>query len=344
MHLSLIVPAPFDTISGGYGYDRRIVSGLRALGHDIDVVELAGTFPQPNEAAFHAAHASWAHLPENTIPLIDGLALPAFDGLEDTMAARDTAGLIHHPLSLETGLSETARTTLADVEQRLFPHLRRIIVTSGTTADTVASYFHVPAERIRIVVPGTDDAPRCPGSAGSTREVLAIGTLVPRKGHDTLLRAMATLPDLNWHLTIVGSPDRDATHALGLAALADELAIAHRVRFAGELVGEALETVWHAADIFALATHYEGYGMAIAEALKRGLPVVVTQGGAAGALITPGSGYVCQVGDLDQLANSLRCLIAGDTARRAMAEEAWQVGQTLPSWKAQAALFARYLG
>jgi hypothetical protein len=45
MRLALIVPAPFATVSGGYAYDRRIVAGLRAAGHQVDVIELAGTHP-----------------------------------------------------------------------------------------------------------------------------------------------------------------------------------------------------------------------------------------------------------------------------------------------------------
>jgi glycosyltransferase involved in cell wall biosynthesis len=109
-------------------------------------------------------------------------------------------------------------------------------------------------------------------------------------------------------------------------------------------VGDALEASWRGTDMFALATHYEGFGMVIAEALKRGVPVVVTDGGAAGALVTPESGCVCPVGDRDQFSKSLRRLIFGDTLRRHMAEQAWQAGQTLPSWQTQSALFAQALG
>jgi len=344
MHVSLIVPAPFDTVSGGYEYDRRIVAGLRAAGHAVDVVELIGAFPVVDDFALDAACAAWDRLPADTKPVIDGLALPAFRGLEDAISSRGSSGLIHHPVSLETGLSDAHRTLLSDLERRLFPRLSRLIVTSDTTAETVTTRFHIPAERIRTVVPGTDDAPRSPGSGGPSCEVLSIGTLIPRKGHDLLLRALARLFDLDWHLTIVGSPDRDPAHAHALIALAEELNIAHRVRFAGELVGEALEAAWRGADLFALATWHEGYGMAIAEALKRGLPPIVTAGGAAGALITADSGCVCPVGDRDQVSKSLRRLIFGGDLRHAMAEQAWQIGQTLPSWHNQADLFASVLG
>src|SRR5206468_6527257 len=134
-------------------------------------------------------------------------------------------------------------------------------------------------------------------------------------------------------LTIVGATVRDPTHAVKLVALTGELGIVHHVSFAGELVGEKLEELWRRADLFALATYYEGYGMVIAEALKRGLPVVVTGGGAAGALLNPRCGFVCPVGDHQHLARSLRQLIVDDELRRTMAEQAWQTGQSLPSWE-----------
>jgi glycosyltransferase involved in cell wall biosynthesis len=343
MRVSLIVPSPFDTVSGGYGYDRRIVAGLRGLARTVDVVELIGDFPIADDFARDSACTAWDRLPPDSKPVIDGLALPAFRGLDDAISARGSVGLIHHPLSLETGLSEATQAMLADVERRLFTRLSRLIVTSDMTAETVATRFQIPPERIRVVTPGTDDAPRSPGSGGPVCEILSVGTLIPRKGHDVLLRALARLFDLNWHLTIVGSPDRDQPHAHGLIALAERLGIAGRVTFAGELVGDALQAAWQRADLFALATWYEGYGMAIAEALKRGLPVVVTAGGAAGNLITPESGCVCPPGDRDQVSKSLRRVIFGDDLRREMAEHAWRLGQTLPSWQTQTARFAEAL-
>ena len=343
MHVTLIVPAPFDTVSGGYGYDRRIVAGLRDLGHEVAVAELPGRYPLTDETARDAACACLDRLAAGTKPVIDGLALPAFAGLDDALASAGVIGLIHHPTSLEPGLADADQTRLRDIEHRLFRRLHRLIVTSDLTGETLASRFGAEQGRIAVVCPGTDDAPRAAGSGGPTCQILSIGTLIPRKGHDLLLRALARLFDLDWRLTIVGSETADPVHAAGLRALAEELGIASRVRFMGAVVGDALEALWQSADLFALATHYEGYGMVIAEALKRGLPIVVTNGGAAGALLTPEAGMVCPPGDRDQVSKTLRRLIFGTDLRREIADNAWQLGQTLSSWADQAALFARAL-
>jgi glycosyltransferase involved in cell wall biosynthesis len=341
--LCLLVPAPFSAVSGGYAYDRRIVAGLREAGRTVKVIELAGTHPLADEASRDAACAAWDSIADSARPIIDGLALPAFAGMDDALAARNAVALIHHPTALETGFSEADRAALRAVEQRLLAKCARVVVTSAATGERLIADFGVNPDRIRVVVPGTDDAPRSVGSGGPTCRIISVGTLVPRKGHDVLLRALARLFDLDWQLTIVGSPDRDPVHARSLVSYADELGITHRVRFADEATDAELEALWRDADLFALATHWEGYGMAVAEALKRGLPVAVTDGGAAGKLVTPESGVVCPVGDYINLSKALRRLIFGTPLRHAMAEAAWRVGQALPNWGTQAREFAQAL-
>jgi glycosyltransferase involved in cell wall biosynthesis len=343
MRIEFLVPAPFDLVTGGYGYDRRITAGLRDAGHSVTVHELDGQHPWPDDVAIASARATWAVLPAESVVVIDNLGLASFDGLEAELAARGVVVLNHHPTGMETGLSVALADGLIAIEQKLMPLAHRVIATSTTTAATLRERFSVLPAHLTVVEPGTEAAPRSMGSGGGTVQILSIGSLIPRKGHDVLMRALAKLFDLDWRLTIAGSARHDPACAAALQALPEGLGIAARVRFLGEMTGAPLAELWQQADLFALATEYEGYGMAIAEALKRGLPVAVCNGGAAAALVRPEYGVVCHPGDVEQLSKALRRLIFDARLRGMMAEAAWHFGQTLPDWTKQAEIFAQAL-
>jgi glycosyltransferase involved in cell wall biosynthesis len=338
MHVALLVPGSLATISGGYAYDRAMIENLQALGHSVEVIELSGRFPLGDEETLVAVRRAWDTLPEVVVPVIDGLCLPVFTA--DMLTSRRAVGLIHHPTALEHGAPEEDRQQLRTIERALLPHLAAVVVTSEATSERLAAEFGVAQERIRVVVPGTADASRSAPHERAACEILSVGTLVPRKGHDVLIRALSRLGDLDWRLTIVGDAKRNPEHAAALNALVKDLRLEARVSLVGEAPPAALEQLWQNADFFALATYYEGYGMVIAEALKRGLPVAVTAGGAAASLVTPETGIICQPGDVEQFSKALRRLIFDRRLRHDMADAAWIAGRTLPTWHAQAMAFA----
>jgi glycosyltransferase involved in cell wall biosynthesis len=343
MRIEFIVPAPFTLVTGGYEYDRRITQALRDAGHSVTIHELAGRHPDPDDAAHTSARAVWAALPGGGIVVIDNLALLSFASLAEELGKRGVVVLNHHPLGLETGLDAERAGKMLKAERALSHQARHIITTSPTTSATVESQFGIAAGRISAITPGTAQAPRSTGSGTSTVNILSIGTLIPRKGHDILLRALAKLFDLDWHLTIAGSAAHDPATASALHAMPQALGISERVTFLGEMTGAPLAQLWQSADLFALATRYEGFGMVITEALRRGLVVAVGNGGAAGALVQPEFGVVCPVDDVAQLSKSLRRLIFDTNLRRSMSDAAWAFGQTLADWPEQAALFATTL-
>ena len=340
MRIAFAVPAPLQAVSGGYAYDRRILAGLRELGHEVRVEEMDGRHPLPDAAAEAAARGVAERLGPNEVLVVDGLGLPAFAALAGEQTMSRAIGLIHHPTALETGFAERERQALRERERALFPRMARLITTSRPTADRLAPEFGADPARIGTVEPGTDEAPRARGSDGPGCAILSVGTLVPRKGHDVLLRALARLGDIEWRLTIAGAA-RDPVHAAGLRALAEELGLAPRVTFAGEVDGPALEALYDRADLFASASWWEGYGMAVAEALARGLPLALTAGGALADLAPRDAAVICPPGDHNSLSRAIRRPIYDAGLREVMSDAAWRAGQRLPRWSDRAAAFAR---
>ncbi|WP_430436578.1 glycosyltransferase family 4 protein [Oceanibaculum nanhaiense] len=339
--LHFLLPGDPDSRTGGYLYDARITAGLEALGWTIHRHRLADNFPFPGAAELAHTAEILAGIPDDARVLIDGLALGVLPAVIAPHAARlRLAGLVHHPLAEETGLDEAARHWLFESEKAALAMVRHSIVTSPFTASALADYG-VPAERVTVILPGTDPAPVAKGG-GPGLNILAVGTLTPRKGHDVLLTALGTLLHHDWTLTLAGGARDKATADL-VEKLIQDKSLSDRVTLLGEVDGEALSALYDRADLFALASHYEGYGMVFAEALARGLPVIGTTGGAIPTTVPPDAGLLVPPGDADAFAQALEKLMTDTSLRQSLRQGALKARTTLPRWPDQAHALARIL-
>lgn len=345
--VAVVVPGSLDTPTGGYAYDRRLVAELEARGWTVDVLQLADGFPRPDAAALANADRSLAALPDGTLALCDGLAFGAMPLVARAHRDRLTlVALVHHPLALETGLDDATAATLADSERDALACARGVVVTSLATARLLAGYG-VSADRITVALPGTERTVPAAGSRfpDATRPVhlLAVASLVPRKGHARLLDALTRLRDLPWRLTCVGSLDLDPATVQAIRATVRERGLDGRITFVGAVPSGEIARFYDAADVFVMPTFYEGYGMAVAEAVAHGLPVVASRTGGIPDLVDERSGVLLPPGALDPLTTALDRVIRDDAWRATLAAGAAARAATLPTWPDTAAAVERAL-
>ena len=160
---------------------------------------------------------------------------------------------------------------------------------------------------------------------------------------DVLIAALATLGDLPWLLTIAGDRRRDPQTAAQLNADIARFELADRVKVLGALPPEILSALYSGADLFVLASRYEGYGMAYAEAIAHGLPVIGTTAGAIPDTVPLGAGVLVAPDDIESLALALRRTIENPDERQRLAKAAHEAARQLPTWQASAKIFSRAL-
>jgi glycosyltransferase involved in cell wall biosynthesis len=340
----LIIPGRLDTRTGGYLYDRRMAEGLRQRGWSVEIRQLDESFPHPTPAALANAAEVLAGLRGGAWLLIDGLALGAMPEIIEREAARlRIAALVHLPLGADVSLEPLMACRLQAGERRALASAALIIVTGATTIAMLGRY-DIARNRIVVVEPGTMPAPVARGSAGTPVQLLSVATVNPNKGHEILLEALAAIPDNNWHLTCAGSVTRHPPTADRVRATMRRLELDDRVALVGELDTAGLDECYDRADVFVSASLQETYGMAVAEALARGLPVVSTTTGAVPDLVGADAGLLAPVGDIDALAGALTRVIGDAPLRARLADGAKQVRERLRSWERAVDEMAAALG
>ncbi|HLR99503.1 MAG TPA: D-inositol-3-phosphate glycosyltransferase [Mycolicibacillus parakoreensis] len=208
-------------------------------------------------------------------------------------------------------------------EQQVVDEADRLIVNTDSEAEQLITHHHADPDRIDVVHPGVDLAVFSPGDRAGARAALGlrpdepvvafVGRIQPLKAPDILLRAAARLPGVR--VVIAGGPSGAAGAAgHGLDALAAELGIDTRVTFLPPQSREDLAVLLRAADVVAVPSYSESFGLVAVEAQACGTPVVAAAVGGLPVAVHDGvSGTLVAGHDVARWARALEELLARAT-------------------------------
>ena len=337
--IHFIVPGRLDRVTGGSRYAARMVRELRQSGRTITVAELPGRFPVPDAVSRRATARALRLAPANAAVVVDGLCLAAlFEGHGPT---RRYIVLLHHPSARETGLMADQHRRLDASERTGLAAATAVIATSHHSAGVLVSDFGVRSDRLAVVRPGAERTSIAHGAgADAPLNLLYVATLTPRKAHDVLIDALEQLVDCNWRLRCWGPEYVDAAWVARLRSRLSSGGIGQRIELCGEGTDKQIADAYICADLYVHASYYEGYGMAVADALAYGLPVVATAGGAVDEVVPVAAGMLVPPGAAAALGAAVADMIA-DPARRALCSAAaLRAARARADWPAAAASFA----
>ena len=265
--------------SGGNAYDRRVSFDLPGFGWQVHKHAVAGDWPRPTAASRAELARTLRELPDGSVVLLDGIVACGVPEVvvPETERLR-LAVLVHLPLGDETGLEPAVAAELDVKERDVLRAVPAVIATSDWAVRRLVSHHGLAPERVHVAAPGADIAPLASGTDGVSR-LLCVAAVTPRKGQHRLVQALAAAADLPWSCVCVGGLGHDPEYVAQLRLLIKENGLEDRIELAGPRAGAALDASYAAADLMVLTSYAETYGMAVTEALARGIPVLATDVG-----------------------------------------------------------------
>jgi glycosyltransferase involved in cell wall biosynthesis len=311
MKIGLLIYGSLDTVSGGYYYDRRLVTSLQERGSDVQLFSI----PWRNYAAHLTDNLSF-RLPAGLDLLIqDELNHPSLIAANRLPHPYPLISLVHHLRSSEDHPG-WLKACYRLIECAYLRSVDGFLFSSKTTRQAVRSLAgddkpgliaYPPVDRFRSAISRTALARRA-RQPGPLR-ILFLGNVIPRKGLHTLITGIASLPAHSVSLDVVGSLTADPVYASQVQQQAASTGRRASITFHGILKDACLQMKLEQAHVLAVPSSYEGFGIAYLEGMVFGLPAIGTTSGAASETITDGeNGYLVHPGDAAALAAHLMAL------------------------------------
>ncbi|NQW71582.1 MAG: glycosyltransferase family 4 protein [Actinobacteria bacterium] len=336
----VVVPEGIDDAtrpSGGNTYDRQLIDTLRTQGFAIVETAVAGSWPFPPATALEALARTLSAVADGSVVLLDGLVASASSDVLVPHASRlRLVILMHMPLGSEPG----ALASVKVAERVSLTAATAVITTSTWTRRWLIDHYGMPPGSVHVAEPGVEPSEVASVSAHGGR-LICVAAVVPHKGQDILVEALARLTRREWDCRFVGSDTLDPGFVARLRRGIQETDLADRIQFVGPLVGAALASTYASADLLVAPSRTDTYGMVVSEALAHGTPVVATTVGGLpstlGIVEERGRpGILVPPDDPMLLAEALRTWLDDDSVRRRLRELALDRRRTLSPWTSTA--------
>lgn len=341
--LKILQISSASSMGGGERHLVDLVNGLVSRGHEVHVALRPGS-PLISELQRDQA-SQRTNLKITTLPLRNSLDVSSARSLSG-LVRRQQIQIVHAHMGRDYPLASYAvrgnkPARLIVTRHVLFPlnRLHRITLSKAAriiaVSRAVAAQLRIDAiaatDQISVVLNGIDakrfeharrdfNRERFLAGWGLADESVLIGTvgeLTPLKGHEEFLRAAAEIRKKfpSSHFIVAGTDSsNDNKNRATLEQLIKELKLTEHVRLVGWV--DDLPQLYCALDIFVSASHTESFGLAIAEAMASGTPVVATDTEGAREIIQAGeTGLLVPVGDVTALASAIAELLADDDKR-----------------------------
>ncbi|MDI6027671.1 glycosyltransferase family 4 protein [Corticibacterium sp. UT-5YL-CI-8] len=330
MRVSYLYSEDYARLTGGWVYNSRLAAELAKQVSGFSELSVPIAFPRIEDDDRARLAKAFADFPDDAVLLSDHLHIADLEPMLRKRRFR-VVSIFHHSQAIEdeaNGISVDR-----DPERRGLELCDVVIVTSEATKDYLMRHYRVPSERVLVAIPGNDAATRSAAYSITTpRTILSVGAVIPRKRYDYLIEAARQLKQRDWQWLIVGDLERHPDYVEALRKQIGDAGLGEAIRLIGAVLDSDLARIWSTASLFVAASHYEGYGMAVAEALCHGVPVVTTSSGAVvtwaheGVVFAPVEDALAFAADID-------ALLAEPAGLTELADAAWIFGSALPDWQ-----------
>jgi len=355
MRIGLVIYGSLDTLTGGYLYDKIVTEELKQRGHEIEAISLPpGSYLRNLLRGLFISPAMLSEMRSCDVILQDELCHPSLLRSNRIHCFRHSPpriAVVHHLLSAEPR-DIWPKRLLSEVEKRYLFSVDGFIFNSQSTRQAVEAL--VGEQRPSVVAYPAGDrfgfplspeyiAARCL-KAGPLR-LLFLGNIISRKGLLPLVEKLAVIDRRSWRLSVVGGAEFDPDYAEKTQQRARELGLSEQIRFLGMLSEEELIDRLRQSDLLCMPFSYEGFGIAIAEAMAFGLPALCSMEGAAAETVEHGTnGYLFSAADKN---NKLGSIITGLHEQRDQLKQlslaAYVTATSKPGWSQSAVVIEQFL-